>query len=134
MTRIASADRYVPRTWSITFGRVGASSAASAGPKHSDKASQRNISEDLECGCFGLAGQHVSHANLPTSRRIVDGDGNYFRCVAFRRQHVAGVPGDRLAGWIHYVETKDVIRGRSCRGKAQANRRAFAALYTRRRG
>src|SRR4051812_1323262 len=111
MTSMASADRYAARTLSITFGSVGAESAASAAPKDSEMASQRNISENLECDRFELAGEHIAHANFPSSGGIVDGNGKDFRRIAAGRQHVTGVIRDDLSGWIHYIDVKHMLRG-----------------------
>src|SRR5438128_1957534 len=129
---MASAERYPPRTCSMTFGRAGAVSAASAGPTHSEIASQRYILENLECGRFGLAGQHVPHADLPAARRIVDRDRKDFSGVTLSSQQIPGVIIDGLPRWIHDIHMQHVVRGGSRSGEADAEGGAVAALYTRR--
>src|SRR5437868_8440587 len=103
MIRIASAERYAPRTCSMTAAKVGASSAAIAVPQQR-MTRQRSISEDLEARRFCLGRQQVFDPNLPASGWVVDRDRNQPGGTAFGREHITGVVTDDLAGWIRNVD------------------------------
>src|SRR4051794_12685616 len=135
MTCMASPDRYPPRTFSITVCRPGALSAADAGNTLSNtKTSQRNMSEDLDGRCFGLARKQIVHANCPSPRRIIEGYRNEFAGAALGSKQISGVVTDGLSGWIHYIDMQHVIRRGCGRGKTHAQRRSIAASYAGGRG
>src|SRR5439155_2818556 len=103
MTRMASPDRYAPRTCWITVSRLGSVSATSAGPSSSSVA-HRNMSEDLQFRRPGLPRQQILHTNLPLAGRIVQSYGYKFAGAASRRQQISGVIADGLSGWVHKVD------------------------------
>src|SRR5436305_14280191 len=121
MIRIASPERYPPRTCSMTAARVGTPSAAIAVPQQRRRR-QRSISEDLEARRLCLRAQQVFHPNLPASRGVVDGDRNEAGGAAFRREHITGVVTDDLAGWIHDVDVKDMVGSGGCVRERDAER------------
>src|SRR6516165_9869593 len=128
MTRIASSDRYAPRTCWMTVSRLGLVCAVAAGAS-SRKMPHRHMSEDLKRRSLGLPREQILNSNLPTACRIINGHGYQLARAAFGCKQISGVVGHDLSGGIHHVDMEHVARGgRGCR-EAHAELRVIAALH-----